>query len=346
MGFVFTTGSIGVTAPARVAAAWSGVPVLVAGGSGVVSDHPDPEGTATATGVLASGGSAVPFVARASSPDELPAALAAALDRATGGKTSSVVLFVKPHLWQPETLASLATSHPHVSIVGGGTSAEAPAIVDHEGVVHEGAVAGMVVRGLAPRIGVSPGGRILGTGFLTVTEARGALVMSLDGQPALDVLTASAASIQGKPLVLALLPGPEGSGEAASDNPLRTGRLRAIRGVDPARKAVLIGETVATGDRLAFVAVEGPAARADLDRMARELGQTTRGAAARFGLFVSCAGRGPSLYGSTDAEGRLLRARFDGLPFAGVHSSFEMAPVPRPTLHYYTGIFGLFTVPS
>ena len=38
-----------------------------------------------------------------------------------------------------------------------------------------------------------------------ITEARGAAVLRIDGEPALDVLRASAQGLEGQPLVLAVL---------------------------------------------------------------------------------------------------------------------------------------------
>jgi small ligand-binding sensory domain FIST len=73
----------------------------------------------------------------------------------------------------------------------------------------------------------------------------------------------------------------------------------------------------------------------------------TAGAQPAFGIYVSCAGRGASLYGAQDVDVRVIKHRFPELPLAGMHSSFEIAPhAGAPTLQLYTGVFALFTRPS
>jgi small ligand-binding sensory domain FIST len=73
----------------------------------------------------------------------------------------------------------------------------------------------------------------------------------------------------------------------------------------------------------------------------------TAGSAPRFGVYVNCAGRGASLYGSADVDARIIRGRFPELPFAGISSSFEIAPhAGAPVMQLYTGVLSLFTSPS
>ena len=44
---------------------------------------------------------------------------------------------------------------------------------------------------------------------------------------------------------------------------------------------------------------------------------------------------------------RVVRMRFPGVPFAGMQSTFEIAPHHgRATLQLYTGVLALFTAPS
>jgi small ligand-binding sensory domain FIST len=176
---------------------------------------------------------------------------------------------------------------------------------------------------------------------------RGPLISEIDGKPALDVLTTVTHGLEGRPLVLALLPDPAAEDEALARAPAHNGRLRPIRGVDPTRKAIMIGEPLREGSKLGFAALDPAAAKLDFDRMTRQVGQHTAGAASRFGIYLSCAGRGRTLYGAADVDTRAIRTKFPGLPVAGMLSSFEIAPTPdRPVLHYFTGVFALFTSPS
>jgi small ligand-binding sensory domain FIST len=99
--------------------------------------------------------------------------------------------------------------------------------------------------------------------------------------------------------------------------------------------------------RMAFAVRDGSRARADLEHTAARMHRETAGAQPAFGIYVSCAGRGASLYGAQDVDVRVIKHRFPELPFAGMHSSFEIAPhAGAPTLQLYTGVFALFTRPS
>jgi small ligand-binding sensory domain FIST len=104
---------------------------------------------------------------------------------------------------------------------------------------------------------------------------------------------------------------------------------------------------IRAGSRFAFAVRDAAASRADLERTARELGRELQGSAPLFAVFVSCASRGASLYGSPDVDVRVLRTSFPDLPIVGLHSAFEIGPhAGRTTLHYYTGVLGVFTAPS
>jgi small ligand-binding sensory domain FIST len=121
-----------------------------------------------------------------------------------------------------------------------------------------------------------------------------------------------------------------------------------VRGIDPTRRGVLIGPEAKPGGRLAFAVRDAAAARAGLESAARTVSQQALGAAPRFAIFVSCAGRGQGLYGSPDVEARILRQRFGDLPIAGMHSAFEIVPwgPGDAKVALYTGVVALFRSPS
>lgn len=336
-GVVFLTGAVGarVREVGRVVAeAWKGVPTLIATGAGVVSDRGNHEDDSAATGVLVSGGRASPFCVTDGSLGE------AIQDEKKRGATS-FLLFAEPDQLSVSRLEELRAAADGAPVMGGGTAEHPPAIVDVEGRVRTGAIVGLAQRGLRAQIGVSPAARVLGQRVHVVTSTSGPMLLELDDKPALEALTEATKGLSGRPLVLGLLPGPD------PDNPLRGGRLRPIRGVDPSRRGVALGETLPVGQRVSFVVVDGTAARADLDSLCREVWTKTAGAMPAYGVIVSCAGRRSSLYGSPEVETRILRQRFDKVPFAGLHSSFELGPsVGGPSIHYYSGAVGLFSVPS
>src|SRR6185503_13346600 len=78
--------------------------------------------------------------------------------------------------------------------------------------------------------------------------------------------------------------------------------IRAVQGVDPVRRGLLVSDEVRPGMRLAFAVRDARAAREDLQAAVRELVREAHGAAPRFGIYLNCAGRGTSLYGQRDVD--------------------------------------------
>jgi small ligand-binding sensory domain FIST len=124
--------------------------------------------------------------------------------------------------------------------------------------------------------------------------------------------------------------------------------VRPVRGIDAGRRALMVGHDVLPGMRVAFAVRDAAAARAGIEAAARTLSHQALGAAPRFALLLSCAGRGQGLYGAPDVEARILRQRFGDLPIAGMHSAFEIIPwAPgEARLALYTGVLALFRSPS
>lgn len=346
LGLLFVSGAIGQDRDGLIRALraqWPGVPTLVVQGAGVMTEQGEHEGQAAAAGLLVSGPKPVPVWA--AGVDEGDPGLAQPLQQAGGAGT--LLMFVAQTQGATQLPGKLMRAYPGLSVLGGGAATTEPQLVlDADGRVHQGTTVGMLLRGPAPLVATSPGCRVLG-GLRTVTEVRGSMLLRIDGEPALDVLSQAARSLEGKPLVMVLLPDPAASEAQARAEPARRARLRPVRGVDPERRGVLLGEPLREGDRIAFAALDGSAARHNLEGALRDLGRRTAGSAARFGLYVNCSGRGAALYGTPDVDCKQIRSRFPGLPFIGVMSSFEIGPVPEAaSVHYYTGVFGLFTAPS
>ena len=344
MGMVFHAGSQDRVGLAReVRQRWGGVPTLVAHGLGVMTEQGEHEGQGAVAGLLASGQTATPVW---SDPDEEDAedSLGEKIEQAGGEGT--LLLFLEQLPWASRVPKNLARLFPRLSVVGGSGTEGPQGVVDREGEFHQGAAVGLLIRRNGPRVALAPGCRVLG-GWRTVTEARDGTVLRVDDEPALEALSKVARSVEGRPQVLVLLPDPATSEEQPQEGGLRGARVRPIRGVDPGRKAVVLGEAVAPGSRLAFAVLDGGAARQNLEAALREQARATAGAAASFGLYVNCAGRGTGLYGVPNIDSKLIKGRFPGVPVVGVMSSFEIAPSPGPaTIHFYTGVFALFTAPS
>jgi small ligand-binding sensory domain FIST len=345
-GLVFLSGSLGARVEAVsevLAGAGLGMPLLVAAGAGVLSERGEIEGEPAAAALAYRGGSAEAVAADAATHDDAATLLAARLAELGPGKSATALVCVQSEGNSPDSLEALFTART-VSLVGGGTAGSAPiAAVRRSGRLELGKIGALVLRGLSPaRVRSSPACRLL-MPLRPITGARGPLLTEIGGEPALDVLKGSAADLAGQPLVLTVL-APETTAQDSSRSELL---VRGIQGVDPARRAILLSGELEVGWRVAFAVRDAASARTDLELCARELARDAAGAEPLFGVYMSCAGRGASLYGGPDVDLRVLRGRFPEVPLIGMHSAFEIAPFEgKPAVHFYTGVIALFTRPS
>ncbi|HEY6133488.1 MAG TPA: FIST N-terminal domain-containing protein, partial [Rubrivivax sp.] len=108
-----------------------------------------------------------------------------------------------------------------------------------------------------------------------VTAAQRNVVLELDGRPALDCLVADRGIVlddprEALPKLRATFIGLSGANEPLVGRGAQFGadtRVRHLVGVDPARRAVAVGDSVETGMRLAFCTRDVDAARRDLVRI-------------------------------------------------------------------------------
>ncbi len=323
----------------------SGVPTLVVAGAGVLTQEGEFEDQSAVAALAWSGGKAEPIVATTTNPEEVGDNLARLISDRAGKTTPAVLVFAKPDGFAPQTLEPLQTARGTKHVFGAGTVGDGGLAIDEAGAVHEGQAVGMILRGLSPpMIRSSHACRLLGP-MKRITETRGAMVVSLDDEPALDVLSAMGEELVDQPLVFAVLAAEDGAAPEQAGRPQLV--IRAVQGVDPARRSLLISPEIRVGMRLTFAIRNGPAARRDLETVTRELEREIAGAAPRFGIYLNCAGRGSGLYGAHDVDSRILKGRFGDVPIAGMQSSFEIAPhIGQPTLQLYTGVLGMFTAPS
>jgi small ligand-binding sensory domain FIST len=204
----------------------------------------------------------------------------------------------------------------------------------------------------------------------TITSADNHVVLTLDNEPALDVLerdleinlTDTQPAIA---KVRATLVGLSAEHDASIK---RTGEfddavlVRHIIGIDPAREAVAVAQLVDVGMRLTFCQRNAAAARADLTRICAEIREALEpeemtadlaGAltadtninphpARRMAgaIYVSCAGRGGPHFGGESAEMHIVRRALGDVPLVGFFAGGEIA---HQALHGYTGVLTVFT---
>lgn len=318
------------------------IPMILASSPGVLTERAEHEQTSALSGLIWRGGTVTPlFVPPKTATDEIGGMLAQQVAAALGDASGTVFLMAEPQGFSPHALDDLARFGSHAMVLGGGTLPGGAWTSNADQKPTRGGVVGLVVRGVGrPAVRTASACRLLGP-LTPITEARGAMIFRLGGEPALDVLTASTRELSGRPLVLTALAHPEDT--AGSRGIL----VRGIRGVDPARKSVVVTDEALPGMLMSFAVCDPTAARAELSSSMRELSRQLAGAAPQFGILMTCAGRGMGLYGERDVDTRIVRERFPNVPFAGMFSTFEIGPLGlRPAMHLYTGVVAMFGAPS
>jgi small ligand-binding sensory domain FIST len=253
-----------------------------------------------------------------------------------------MLFFTLPNAAAGQTLAGFAQTANAQAVLGGGLSPSGNLAVRVVGEAPRLAGAMVALRldgGYRLAVGASTGVKPL-SDFSPIEEMDGGFVTELGGQPPLDALASVA---KRKSLVLAMV-----EREDASQASERVGYLvRGIGGVDPRKKAIYVGDDVSVGDRLAFATPNRAVAREDFQAMLRDTARGLSGGVAVAGFHIDCAGRGARLYGRQHVDARAIAARFDEVPFAGIRSSFEIAPhAGIPEVLTYTGVLGLLYAPS
>jgi small ligand-binding sensory domain FIST len=209
-----------------------------------------------------------------------------------------------------------------------------------------------------------------------ITAAERNVVLTLDGEPALEVmlrelkvsLDEPKEALQAVRATLVGLTEPSAMADAAQ-TVLRTGNfgpdvvVRHIIGLDPARSGVAVADLVSEGMELAFCQRNMQAARADLMRVCAEIREelepqeqaveiasalaaseaeaaphAARGIAGA--IYVSCNGRGGAHFGGASAELQIIRRALGDVPLVGFFAAGEIA---RHHLYGYTGVLTVFT---
>lgn len=210
--------------------------------------------------------------------------------------------------------------------------------------------------------------------FRRVDAAEQNLVLSIDGEPALDVLLRDLGVSLDRPqealtTIRATLVGLVRTSDADGAQALGRGGnfgsdviVRHIVGLDPARRGIAVSDQVTSGMRLAFCRRNVQAARADLIRICAEIREElepleltmetatalaaseaeaaahpARGIAGA--VYVSCSGRGGPHFGGPSAELQIVRRALGDVPLVGFFAAGEIA---RHHLYGYTGVLTVF----
>ena len=209
-----------------------------------------------------------------------------------------------------------------------------------------------------------------------VTEVDHNVVVSLDNEPALDVMLNDLGVSLDQPqealaVVRATLVGLVSPHDVSRSGVAirRTGNfgsdvvVRHIIGLDPGRHGVAVAQQVEQGTELSFCRRNVQAARADLMRICAEIREElepeelpvsalmglssteaesaphpARGIAGA--IYVSCSGRGGPHFGGPSAELQIVRRALGDVPLVGFFAGGEIA---RHHVYGYTGVLTVFT---
>ena len=219
-------------------------------------------------------------------------------------------------------------------LVGGLTSAQ-----DHfaqvAGSIGDGGLSGVLVGGrIQVAVGLTQGCSPIGPPH-TITHGQDNILVTLDGQPAYEVLCEDLGVAEGvdpRPWLDNVHAASLVTGSDTGDY-----LVRHLVGLDPAQGLVAIADVVEQGSRIAFVRRDSENAAKDLRRMLGEL--QGRAATPKAGLYFSCLARGPNLFDEPSFELQEIRRTFGDIPIAGFFGNGEIS---NDRIYGYTGVLTLF----
>lgn len=242
-----------------------------------------------------------------------------------------------------ELLAAIEGVAPGVVVLGAGASEDGSlgeTTVVGRATASSNAVTGLVLGGVHVRSAVAQSAAPVGPWF-TVTRAQTNRVLHLDGETALDVYLRVLPALLREDLPealrrtrVALLANARGDVGRGDERPAYV--VRSLLGADPDTGALLVGDEVVPGMRLAIAVRDGGVAREDLSRAIEGFVRSPGLAAA---LYFDGVERGESLYGIPDLDTAYLGSVLGNVELAGFFSALEIAPLAgRNRFHQASGV--------
>ncbi len=176
-----------------------------------------------------------------------------------------------------------------------------------------------------------------------VTEIKDDLILSLDGNPALEVYMEIAKEFQFKnmeeatqQLMLSFPLDPE--------KPVFTGEsamARHITGVDVNSQGITTSQIVFQGGVVSFAYRNHKSAEIDIRAMLTRL-KNKNSNIPDFGVYFNCASRGEALYGRNNVDTQVIKEILGEFPLIGFYGGYEMAQMLKGVqLYTYTGVLVL-----
>jgi small ligand-binding sensory domain FIST len=316
------------------------------GAGGVLGEGREHEsGTAVAVwaAALGAGGSVSPFKAGSGGdpggePEDMP--------DVTGA--NAAILLADPHSFATDrALTELAHRAPAVPVLGGIASARTPmdtgALFLGESLIEDGAV-GVTLRGIDLLPCVSQGAAPLGR-EVTVTSARGNLLVELAGRPALEMieriiseLTPHEQALIARGVLIGIV-----IDTGKPDYEQGDFLVRGVLGADRETGAVAVGATVREGQVVRLHARDARSADEDLRNALALRVRAMAGRAPAGALVFTCNGRGRAMFSVEDHDAATVRRELGGAPSAGFFAAGEIGPVgSRSFLHGFSATVAVF----
>ena len=169
-----------------------------------------------------------------------------------------------------------------------------------------------------------------------VSAAEDNIIMALDGRPALEVFKADIGELLSRDLrrVAGLI----FAGFPVHGSDTGDYLVRNLMAIDVEHQWLAVAHEVAAGDRVLFCRRDAPSALADLKRMLAGLKRRVV-SPPKAGLYFSCVGRGPSLFGDDSVELGTVREALGDFPLVGFFGNGEIS---SDRLYGYTAVLAVF----
>ena len=170
-----------------------------------------------------------------------------------------------------------------------------------------------------------------------ITEYQRNIVISIDDQPALEVMKSDIGEILSRDLDSIgnyIFAGFPISGSDTGDY-----LVRNLMGVDRENNLVAIGEMLDEHREIMFCRRDGNTARDDLLRMLNGIKRRIGTQQPKGALYYSCLGRGRALFGPDSEELGIIKDELGDIPLTGFYCNGEIA---HDQLYGYTGVLTVF----
>ena len=171
----------------------------------------------------------------------------------------------------------------------------------------------------------------------TLTDCDAHMAISIDNKPALDVFKNDIGEVLARDIDRAagyIFAGFPVKGSDTGDYLVRT-----IVGLNEDQGMLAIGENMKPGSPILFCRRDGQSAIDDMQRMLDNIKVRLGNQVVKGALYISCLGRGHSLFGEDSRELKMISETLGEIPLVGFYANGEIA---GNQLYGYTGVLTLF----